>query len=90
MYTTRLAKFVTMIATLFLLSLAVSTISGARQSQCPLWHVEQKGKCKCITTLRGHITECNRDTLVLNNICLTWDNQTDSVQASYCLYNYSD
>ena len=33
-----------LIATLYLLSLTVSTIciSGARQSQCPLWHVEQR------------------------------------------------
>ena len=60
----------------------MSIISG----QCPLWHVEQKGKCKYISTLRGHI-QCSKDTLVLyNNLCLTWDNKTDSVYASYCLY----
>ena len=75
-----------MIAIMLLFSLTVSTINGVRESQCPLWHVEQKGKCMCISTLRKHI-ECNRDTLLLyNNLCLTWNNQTDSLYASYCLY----
>ena len=45
------------------------------------------GKCKCINTLREHIIKCYRDTLVIcNNLCLTWDNQTDSIHASYCLF----
>ena len=44
------------------------------------------GECKCTSTLREHI-KCYRDTLVIyNNLCLTWDNQTDSIHASYCLF----
>ena len=56
------------------------------KSVCPLWHVEQMGKCKCISTLSGLI-ECSTDTLlVTNKMCLTWDNETDTFCASYCLF----
>ena len=78
----------TTVTVVFLL-LVVSTITGSTtrlsESQCPLWHVERMGKCKCVSTLREYIT-CSRDTLVIhNNLCLTWDNQSDSIYASYCL-----
>ena len=52
---------------------------------CPLWHVEQIGKCKCITNLKSHI-DCHEDVLLIYNMCLMWDNKTDSVRASYCLF----
>ena len=41
---------------------------------------------QCIGTLGGLI-KCSRDTLiVINKICLTWDNKTDTFRASYCLF----
>ena len=67
------------------LALSVSTINGGSKSVCPLWHVEQRGICKCISNLRGLI-KCSDGTLsVANYVCLTWNNETDSVRASYCL-----
>ena len=63
-----------------------TTINGLQDSKCPLWHVEQRGKCKCVSALGGLI-ECNGDSLsITNGICLTWDNKTDSVRASYYLF----
>ena len=65
----------------------VSTISlnDDGMSVCPLWHVEQVGKCKCVNNFEGLIN-CSGDTLTVGNyVCLTWDNKTDSVLASYCL-----
>ena len=62
-----------------------ATVSADTKFVCPLWHVEQLGKCNCVSTLEEHI-RCNDDTLlVYSNVCLTWDNQTDSICASYCL-----
>ena len=53
------------------------------KSMCALWH---KGECKCASSLGGKI-ECNGDFLNLeNSVCLTWDDKTDSILASYCLY----
>ena len=67
----------------------VSIITGRSKSDsvCPLWHVKQMGKCKCGSDLKGHI-ECHEilDALFVYNMCLTWDNQTDSVHASYYLF----
>ena len=41
---------------------------------------------KCVNNLERMI-ECSGDTLIVgNHVCLTWDNETDSVIASYCLY----
>ena len=79
-----------MINVLFLF-LTVSTVSGRNDSDsvhmCPLWHVKRMGKCKCVASLKGHI-ECHelQHVLFVYNMCLTWDNQTGSVQASYCLF----
>ena len=74
------------IITVFFLLLTLSTVDGTSKSVCPLWHVKQMGKCNCVSTLRERI-ECSGNALVIyNNLCLTWDNQTDSVHASYCLF----
>ena len=69
------------------LMIPVSTINLNEDSKsvCPLWHVEQVGKCKCVNNLEGLIN-CSGDTLIVGNyVCLTWDDKTDSVLASYCL-----
>ena len=67
-------------------NVAVSTtINGRSKLVCPLWHVKQMGKCKCVANLKGHI-ECHKDTLSVYNMCLTWDNKTDSLHAGYCLF----
>ena len=69
------------------LSLVVM-INGLRDSKsmCHLWHIEQMGKCKCASTLPGLVV-CDRESLVIaNKVCLTWDNETDTIRASYCLY----
>ena len=45
---------------------------------------EGNRNCKCISSPRGLI-KCSEDTLsTVRYVCLTWDNQTDSVRASYC------
>ena len=73
------------ITVLSLSSPSMFTISESK-SACPLWHVKQTGKCKCVADLKGHI-ECHKDFLLVYNImCLTWDNTTDSLHAGYCLY----
>ena len=45
------------------------------------------GECSCVNTLNEHI-ECSRDSLIVkkNTMRLTWDDQTDFVHASYCLF----
>ena len=66
----------------------VSTIRRKKTKlACPLWYVEQMGECSCVNTLNKHI-ECSRDSLIVkkNTVCLTWDDQTDFVHASYCLF----
>ena len=69
------------------LTLPVFTISTSSKSVCPLWHVEQMGRCKCVNNNLEGLIECRGDTLIVGNyVCLTWDNKTDSVLASYCLY----
>ena len=52
---------------------------------CPLWHVKQMGKCRCVADLKGYIG-CHKDSLLVYNMCLSWDNTTDSLHAGYCLY----
>ena len=72
--------------------LLVMTINGVQGNKstaaCPLWYVEQKGKCNCVNELDGLI-ECDSSRDILNvkkGMCLTWDDKTDSVRASYCLF----
>ena len=81
-----MAKFtIGIITVLSLSSPNMFTISESK-SACPLWHVKQTGKYKCVADLKGHI-ECHKDSLLVYNImCLTWDNTTDSLHAGYCLY----
>ena len=80
-----MAKFTIGIITVLSFSLSdVSTLSESK-SVCPLWHVKQMGKCKCVANLKGHI-ECHKDALLVYNMCLTWDNKTDSLHAGYCLF----
>ena len=65
----------------------ISKLQGSK-SACPLWQIEQKGKCICANEFNGQ-TECDssKDTLnVTNGMCLTWDGKTDSVHLSYCLF----
>ena len=60
--------------------------TGDIKSVCPLWHVEQMGKCKCVSNLNGAI-KCSGDKLIVSDfVCLTWNNDTDSVHVSYCLF----
>ena len=67
-----------------ILALSVFTISTSSKSMCPLWHVEQMGRCKCVNNLEGLI---NCSALIIGDyVCLTRDDKTDSVLASYCLY----
>ena len=61
-------------------------------SACPLWHMEQNGKCNCISKLDGPVQcDSSGDTLnVTNGMCLTWDSKTNSVSFSYCLFTPLD
>ena len=70
------------------LLLAVFIVDVSGKSVCPLWHVKQMEKCKCIRTPgKFNLIECSKNTLfVLNHICLTWESETDTVRATYCLY----
>ena len=58
------------------------------KSQCPLWHVEQIGKCKCAShSTLGQEILCNEDTLIIGKyMYLMWNNKNNSVLASYCLF----
>ena len=68
------------------LPVATNSLNGDSNSVCPLWHVEQMGKCRCISNLDGLI-KCRRDSLIVGNfVCLTWDEKTDSVLVGYCLF----
>ena len=78
-----MARFIISIITALSLSSSYALTSSERK--CPLWHIKQMGKCKCVANLKGHI-ECHKDSLLVYNMCLTWDNTTDSLHAGYCLY----
>ena len=57
---------------------------------CLLWHVKEMGKCKCISNLGGLIKQWRL--FKHSQLCMliiTWNNENDSVRASYCLFSHS-
>ena len=53
------------VISLLMISVLVSTMSlnVDSMSVCPLWHVEQVGKCKCVNNFE-RLTNCSRDTKI--------------------------
>ena len=66
---------------------ALPFLTAAKTESCPIWHVpQQNGACACGSNLGGVIQKCEDDSLTMSTIfCLTWDDETDAVWATYCL-----
>ena len=65
---------------------ASSTEVSLLATDCPLWHVKQNGHCVCSSGFE-EIVKCRGTFLnVRSYFCITWDKETDSVRASYCLH----
>ena len=65
---------------------ALPTEVSLLATDCPLWHVKHSGDCVCSSSFKMFV-ECRGNFLFVRPyFCFTWDKETDSVRASYCLH----
>ena len=62
------------------------------QYSCPLWHIYSKDRqsCECCSSVQGLIM-CDKQYLDISySHCLTWNNATQDVEISRCLYLHQE
>ena len=54
---------------------------------CHLWHIRKNGGCERGSSLNGKIKfESDQLIKLTNSLCMTWNNETQSAEVSYCLF----
>ena len=69
-----------------LLMIELVVVTG--QPECPIWHTYSKDSesCQCCSSV-DRLAKCEKEYVyVVNSHCLTWNNATDDVEISRCLY----
>ena len=78
------------LGSVLIIILSPNTTLCGEVTDCPLWQVKHRGKCECVSDILA-ILQCKKDTLVVSDIfCVTWDSETNSARASYCLFTPSN
>lgn len=64
-------------------------VNGLNRDGCSLWHVQNhNGKCEPGSDLRGRLKfdESKQLITVSRGLCMTWNEESQSAEASYCLF----
>lgn len=77
------------VATILLQNVCL-TVSLLNGDNCSLWHYKENGKCKQGKDVDNGVTFLKHDgsgsLRVNNSLCITWNNETQFAEVSYCLF----
>ena len=75
---------------LFLIFICILSASSELKSDCPLWHSKSKpiNQCVCCESLKG-VVKCEKGYVkIQDGHCMTWNNDTNSIEVSLCLQTH--
>ena len=72
--------------------LMIELVIVTGQPECPIWHIYSKDSesCQCCPSADG-LVKCEKEYVhIIRGHCLTWNNATNDIEISHCLYINQD